>query len=77
MASVLHASSADEIAITRNTSEGNNLIVNGLDLAPGDEIVISDHNHQSNSVASEMRAKRDSLVVKRAPVSVPAESREA
>ncbi|AMY07920.1 Isopenicillin N epimerase [Luteitalea pratensis] len=77
LASVLHASSADEIAITRNTSEGNNLIVNGLDFAPGDEIVISDHNHQSNSVAWEMRAKRDSLVVKRAPVSVPAESREA
>jgi selenocysteine lyase/cysteine desulfurase len=77
LASFLHAASADEIAITRNTSEGNNLIVNGLDFAAGDEIVISDHNHQSNNEAWKMRAKRSGLVVKSAPVTVPAESREA
>lgn len=76
LATFLHAGSADEIAITRNTSEGNNLIVNGLDFAPGDEIVITDHNHQSNNEAWKMRAKRDGLVVKSVPVSVPAGSRE-
>ena len=32
---------ADEIAITRNTSEGNNTVVNGLRLGPGDEVVVS------------------------------------
>src|SRR5262245_58984390 len=31
---------ADEIALTRNTSEGSNLIVEGIDLQRGDEIVI-------------------------------------
>lgn len=77
LAAFLHAAGADEIAITRNTSEGNNLIVNGLDFAAGDEIVICDHNHQSNNEAWKMRAKRDGLVVKSAPVSVPASSREA
>ncbi len=77
LARFLHGGSADEIAITRNTSEGNNLIVNGLDFAPGDEIVITDHNHQSNNEAWKMRAKRDGLVVKSVPVSVPAQSREA
>src|SRR5687767_9416229 len=38
LAVFLHAAGADEIAITRNTSEGNNLIVNGLEFAAGDEI---------------------------------------
>ena len=32
--------SPTEIAITRNTSEGNNSVVNGLDLGPGDEVVL-------------------------------------
>src|SRR5579863_1332064 len=31
--------SADEIAITRNTSEGSNIIVKGVDLKPGDEVL--------------------------------------
>ena len=73
----LNAAGADEIAITRNTSEGNNLVVTGLDFAAGDEIVIGDHNHQSNKEAWLMRAKRHGLVVKSAPVSVPASGREA
>jgi selenocysteine lyase/cysteine desulfurase len=31
--------SADEIAITRNTSEANNIIVQGIDLKAGEEVV--------------------------------------
>ena len=27
---------ADEVAVTRNTSEGSNLVVKGIDLKPGD-----------------------------------------
>jgi isopenicillin-N epimerase len=77
LATFLRAGSPDEIAITRNTSEGNNLIVNGLDFASGDEVIITDHNHQSNNEAWKMRAKRDGLVIKSVPVSVPAQSREA
>lgn len=77
LATFLHAASPDEIAITRNTSEGNNLIVNGLDFAAGDEVVICDHNHQSNNEAWKMRAKRDGLVIKSAPVTVPATSADA
>ena len=38
----------DEIAILRNTSEGSNTIVKGVELKAGDEIVITDHNHPSN-----------------------------
>src|SRR5579871_3345715 len=68
--------SADEIAITRNTSEGSNIIVKGVDLKPGDEVLITDHNHPSNNDSWKVRAKRDGFVVTSLPVRVPAASRD-
>jgi isopenicillin-N epimerase len=65
---------ADEIAITRNTSEGSNIIVKGIDLKPGDEILVTSHNHPSNNESWKVRAKRDGLVVKTLPVPVPPRS---
>jgi len=64
----------DEIAMVRNTSEGSNLVVRGLDLKAGDEVVITEHNHPSNNDSWKLRAKRDGIVVKAMPVSVPAKS---
>ena len=55
----------DEIAITRNTSEGNNTIVNGLELGSGDEVVIWDQNHPTNNIAWDVRAQRYGFRVKR------------
>ncbi|UCG84780.1 MAG: aminotransferase class V-fold PLP-dependent enzyme [Gemmatimonadota bacterium] len=55
----------DEIAITRNTSEGNNTVVNGLVLGPGDEVVIWDQNHPTNNLAWDVRADRYGFRVKR------------
>jgi selenocysteine lyase/cysteine desulfurase len=55
----------DEIAITRNTSEGNNMINNGLPLSPGDEVVIWDQNHPTNNVAWDVRAARFDLTITR------------
>lgn len=57
--------SADEIALVRNTSEGNNTVNNGLALTPGAEIVLWDENHPTNNVAWEVRAKRFGLSIKR------------
>jgi isopenicillin-N epimerase len=75
LASML-AATPDEIAITRNTSEGSAMIVKGIDLKRGDEIVITDHNHPSNNDAWKMRARREGLEIKSVPVSVPARSRQ-
>ncbi len=50
--------SPDEIIITRNTSESNNLVSNGLDLKPGDEVVVHADNHPSNLNAWHAKAKR-------------------
>lgn len=61
--------SKEEIGITRNTSESNNIIVNGFDFKAGDEIVLWEQNHYSNGIAWEQRAKRFGFTVKK--VSVP------
>ena len=68
--------SLDEIAITRNTSEGSNIIVKGVDLKPGDEVLITDHNHPSNNDSWRVRAQRDGFVVRSLPVPIPAPSAE-
>ena len=57
----------DEIIITRNTSESNNLISNGLDLKAGDEVVIFHDNHPSNNLAWKEKAKRFGYTVTELP----------
>ena len=48
----------DEIIITRNTSESNNLVSSGLDLKAGDEVIVHGDNHPSNLVAWREKGKR-------------------
>ena len=54
----------DEILLTRNTSEANNHVSAGLDLKPGDEVLIFADNHPSNHQAWRERAKRHGFTVK-------------
>lgn len=64
-----------EIAITRNTSEGNNSVVNGLDLGSGDEVILWDQNHPTNNVSWDVRARRWGFTVKR--ISTPPGTEDA
>ena len=57
----------EEILITRNTSESNNWVSNGLDLRAGDEVVIFSDNHPSNNEAWKERGKRFGFTVKEVP----------
>lgn len=57
--------SAEEIAIVRNTSEGNNMVINGLTFEPGDEVIIWDENHPTANIAWDVRAERYGFKVKR------------
>jgi len=50
--------SPEEIVITRNTSESNNLVSSGLDLKAGDEVLAFADNHPSNLRAWQDKAKR-------------------
>jgi len=65
--------SADELAIVRNTSEANNIIVQGLPLEAGDDVLLWDQNHPSNGVAWDVQAARLGCAVRR--LSVPASVR--
>ncbi|MBK8290415.1 MAG: aminotransferase class V-fold PLP-dependent enzyme, partial [Flammeovirgaceae bacterium] len=60
----------NEVGITRNTSESNCMIVHGLDLKPGDEIIIWEQNHPSNEEVWMSQAKRIGFTIKK--ISVPA-----
>ncbi len=68
----LVGAAADEIAILRNTSEGNNLIAQGVSLKPGDEVLITEHNHPSNTQSWRLRAKLAGAEVKVVPVPIMA-----
>jgi selenocysteine lyase/cysteine desulfurase len=48
----------EEIVITRNTSEGNNIVSSGLDLKAGDEVLLFSDNHPSVNTAFQEKARR-------------------
>ncbi len=45
---LVNAKHSSEIIFTRNTTEGINLVANSINLCDGDEVVISDKEHNSN-----------------------------
>ena len=62
---------ADEIALTQNATIGMGMLANGLDLAPGDEVLSTDQEHTGGISPWRLYAKRRGIVVKELPV-VPA-----
>jgi len=56
--------SSDEIAFTRNTTEGTSIICSGLELARGDEVIFETHAHPGGAFMWLSRAKREGIVVK-------------
>ena len=54
----------EEIVITRNTSEGNNIVSSGLDLKAGDEVVVVSDNHPSLLAAWQQKGKRFGFAVR-------------
>ena len=53
----------EEIVITRNTSEANNMVSSGVELKAGDEVVVFADNHPSNLTAWNEKAKRFGFTV--------------
>lgn len=58
----------EEIVITRNTTESNNIVSSGLDLRAGDEVVVWADNHPSNLNAWRTKAQRFGFTVVTVPV---------
>jgi selenocysteine lyase/cysteine desulfurase len=61
----------EEMAITRNASEANEIMIFGLDLKPGDEVVITNQNYPRMITAWEQRVRRDGIVLKQISFQVP------
>jgi L-cysteine/cystine lyase len=57
VAHVLNAPSCDNITLTRNTTEGANIVAWGIDWQPGDRILTSTHEHPSGFMP--LRTVRD------------------
>jgi cysteine desulfurase / selenocysteine lyase len=67
VAKLLGAARKEEIVFTRNTTEGINLVANALRWQPGDEVLISDKEHNSNLIPWQVLAKKQGVVVKIVP----------
>ena len=65
------AVSAEEIVITRNTSEANNLVSSGLQLGSGDEVIVFADNHPSNLAAWRQKSQRFGFGVVEVAVMTP------
>ncbi|MBI3501690.1 MAG: aminotransferase class V-fold PLP-dependent enzyme [Bacteroidetes bacterium] len=69
----LAGSSPDEIAINRNSTEGLNTCIFGLNLKAGDEIVTSKMDYPNMVNAWKQREKREGVVIKRIELLLPEE----
>ena len=60
--------STEEVCLTENTTEGLNIVVNGLPWSEGDEIITCDLEHSSVLVPSYYQQRRHGVVVKVLPI---------
>ena len=65
---------ADELAITQNATFGANYCANGLTLRPGDEVIMTNHEHVGCESPWQLRAKRYGIYIKKVGLPVPPES---
>src|SRR5258708_7870551 len=61
----------DEIALLRNATEANSYIANGIDMKPGDEVLMTDQEHPGGEHPWNLRAKRYGIVVKKIALPKP------
>ncbi|TVP46666.1 MAG: aminotransferase class V-fold PLP-dependent enzyme [Gemmatimonadales bacterium] len=64
---------AEEMAITRNASEGLQICQFGFDLEPGDEVLATDQDYPRMLTTFEQRARREGIRLVTFPIPVPAE----
>src|SRR5229473_5071540 len=61
----------DEFALLRNATEANSYIANGLDMKPGDEVLMTDQEHPGGEHPWNLKAKRYGIVVKKVTLPRP------
>src|SRR5688572_13609994 len=63
--------SAEEIAITRNASESLEILLMGMDLKPGDEIITTTQDYGRMVTTLRQRERREGLVLKLVKIPIP------
>ena len=66
----------EEMAITRNASEANEIMILGLDLKRGDEVVVTNQNYGRMLMTWDQRVRREGIVVKPVSFKVPPPSQK-
>ena len=61
----------DEIALLRNATEANSYIANGIDMQPGDEVLMTDQEHPGGEQPWQLKAKRYGIMVKKVKLPLP------
>lgn len=64
---------AEEVALTRNTSEGMEICQLGFDLKRGEEVLTTDHDYPRMLNTWHQRVRREGIVLKQVELPVPAE----
>ena len=67
------ACDAEEVAITRNTTEAMDHIIFGLPLQKGDEVVISNFDYPNTANAWKQREEREGIAVKQVDLKLPSD----
>ncbi len=66
----------DEIALTRNTTEGMNFVANGLDMKAGDEVLMSNLEHPSGINPWKLKEKRYGIKIKEVKLNSPPKNKD-
>jgi len=68
--------SLQELALTHNTTEGMNIVANGLDLKLGDEVLMTDQEHPGGSSCWLQKQGRFGVTVRQVKIPLPSQSSE-
>jgi isopenicillin-N epimerase len=61
----------DNLALVRNSTEANSYLANGIDMKPGDEVLMTDQEHPGGEHPWNLKAKRYGIVVKKVALPKP------
>src|SRR5262249_15378778 len=70
-AAMLIGADLEETALTHNTTEGLNIVAQGLPLKAGDQVIITDQEHPAHREAWRLRSKRDGVEIVQVKIPSP------
>lgn len=68
--------SPEEVTLLRNTTEGLTIVAYGLDMKPGDEVLMSNLEHPSGIYPWKLREKRYGIKIKEVTINTPTRSKD-